>query len=200
MPVMVIVPLTKPLDPTEVLVRVDVKKFEVRSGEGTRGFLRHEPSLSGIVRWVKQYDETFDPQEKTDMVMTYLGYWPLLITRGMEFIQDRPQPLVALIAWDPSAGLTPPRSPLQVHGGSATGRHDRTKVFGLQHEFKFTLPPEVALDLASGADFRCNRRCTTSPVDQEGSWGQVLEVVDGFWKVLGRRLTDWGSGVWGLVI
>ncbi len=33
---------------------------------------------------------------------------------------------------------------------------------------------EMALALVYGADFWCNRRCTTSPVDLEGSRGQVL--------------------------
>ena len=41
------------------------------------------------------------------------------------------------------------------------------------------------LQLASGADFGCNRYCKASPVDLEGSRGQVLEVLGGCWLVLG---------------
>ncbi len=44
----------------------------------------------------------------------------------------------------------------------------------------------MALELASGADFWCNRHCKTNPVDLEGSRGQVLVVLGGFWKVSGR--------------
>ncbi len=39
----------------------------------------------------------------------------------------------------------------------------------------------------SGADFGCNRHCKTNPVDLEGSRGQVLVVLGGFWGVLGEE-------------
>ncbi len=58
------------------------------------------------------------------------------------------------------------------------------------HKFKFILPPEMALQLASEADFWCNRRCKTNPIDLEGSRGQVLVVWDGLLKVLG-----WGGKI-----
>ncbi len=45
----------------------------------------------------------------------------------------------------------------------------------------------MALELASGPDFGCNRYCKTNPVDQEGPRVQVLAVWGGFWKVLGGR-------------
>ncbi len=59
--------------------------------------------------------------------------------------------------------------------------------FGLQHDSKFILSPEMALGLASGAGFGCNRHCKTNIGDLEGSQGQVLVVLGGFWKVLGGR-------------
>ena len=43
----------------------------------------------------------------------------------------------------------------------------------------------MALKLASGAHFGYNRYCKANPVDLEGSRGQVLEVLNGFWWVLG---------------
>ena len=43
----------------------------------------------------------------------------------------------------------------------------------------------MALKLASGAHFGYNRYCKANPVDLEGSRGQVLEVLGGFWWVLG---------------
>jgi hypothetical protein len=42
----------------------------------------------------------------------------------------------------------------------------------------------MALELPSGADCGSNRHCKTNPVDLEGSRGQVLVVLGGFWKVL----------------
>ncbi len=42
----------------------------------------------------------------------------------------------------------------------------------------------MALEIAYGADFGCNRNCKTNPVDLEGSRGQVLVVLAGFWWVL----------------
>ncbi len=38
----------------------------------------------------------------------------------------------------------------------------------------------MALELPSGADFWCNRRCKTSPVDLEGSRGKDLVALGGF--------------------
>ncbi len=54
----------------------------------------------------------------------------------------------------------------------------------------------MALELPSGADFGCNRRCVTNPVDLEGSRGQVWVVLNGFWKVLGSGGSKINSPLW----
>jgi hypothetical protein len=56
--------------------------------------------------------------------------------------------------------------------------------------FNFCLSPEMALELVSGADFGCNRRCKTNPVNLEGSRGQVLVVLGWF---LGCFRKGWGT-------
>ncbi len=48
------------------------------------------------------------------------------------------------------------------------------------------LQPDMPLELPSGADFWSKRRCKTNPVDLEGSRGQGLVVLGGFWRVLGE--------------
>ncbi len=66
--------------------------------------------------------------------------------------------------------------------------------FGLQHKTIFILSPEMTLKLSSGADSGCIRHCNTIPVDLEGSRGQVLVVLDGFWKFLGGGCVGGGGG------
>ncbi len=59
---------------------------------------------------------------------------------------------------------------------------------GLQNKFKLMLSPEMALELPSGADFGRNRHRKASPVDLEGSRGQVFVVLGGFRNVLGGNI------------
>ncbi len=62
----------------------------------------------------------------------------------------------------------------------------RTSALALQKKVKSNLSPEMALELASGDGFGCNRHCKTNADDLEGSRGQVLKVlgvvVGGFWR------------------
>ena len=90
---MVVIPLSRPLLPSEELLRVRTAEFGFNASVG---YHAREPSEAMVTRFVRAY-ENGTSQERLDLIMSSLFYWPLLVVRATERLKELPRSRVVQI-------------------------------------------------------------------------------------------------------